>query len=285
MNPWRSAKRTESSCVAGGGLVAVQRAEALLVPLAVRRPGDQAERDQHQHVPLPPRRSLSSARRPPRSSLRRGGRRRPRRRAAAPRRAFPPELYVADDGEGVERPSRPPRGRQGEPSRTGTGSFTSSRSGKTARDRISQAANPISSPISSSRGRMRLAVERRQRGEPAGEHEPDRRRDHEAQVGLVEQHLGHRECMEREEARGGEEPERDEVDAPIAATTGGGAGRVVRGRRSGRPSPRTSQKWDGWCCQCTSVPEAASRIARPTSGTASSAATERYNVAPRTSSR
>ena len=39
----------------GLGSIEIERAEALLVPLAVGAECDYGERDQHQHVPLPPR--------------------------------------------------------------------------------------------------------------------------------------------------------------------------------------------------------------------------------------
>ena len=59
-----------------------------------------------------------------------------------------------------------------------------------------------------------------------GEHEPDRRRDHEAEVRLVEENAGRRQCVQGEEAGGREERERDEVDAPVAAPPGRDAGRI-----------------------------------------------------------
>ena len=61
---------------------------------------------------------------------------------------------------------------------------------------------------------------------PPASDEPDRRRDHEAEVRGVEQDAGRRERVQREEPRRGEERERDEVHAPVAAPAGGGAGRV-----------------------------------------------------------
>ncbi len=47
--------------------------------------------------------------------------------------------------------------------------------------------------------------------------EPDRRRDHEARVRRVEHDPGRRECVQREEARGGEKGERDEEEPCVGA--------------------------------------------------------------------
>ena len=203
--------------------VDVEAAEALLRPFLVRHHGDHGEREQHQQMPFPPRRLPVAAER--HRDHRLGEQHEGDGEAEhEPRVPLPVEVEVADDRVGVagDADDREHDQLGGQPRRHDR--VVDLGEEREADDRP-ESEQDEQCPLEVL-GLNGLAVDRRQHRECAGQHEPDRRRDHEAEVRLVEQDAGRRECVQREEAGGREERERDEVDAPVASPPGRDAGRI-----------------------------------------------------------
>ena len=264
VKPFRSAKSTVTGCASRS---TIEAAEALLRALLVRHHGDHAEREQHQHVPLPPRRLPVAAERDRDHRL---GEQDERDREAEhePRAPLPVEGEVADDREGVagdpddrepdERPRQPlghdrvvdlgeEREADDRPDREQDEQRTLEqlrlRSARCRAAESAASAPASTSPTGVAITKPRFGLSSRTPGVASA----CRARKPEA-------------ARNESETRWTRRSPRRRAATPVAYASTAFSPAVTR----------TSQKWDGWCCQCTSASGAASRIASPTSGSASS---------------
>jgi hypothetical protein len=229
----RSEKRGEAlevgekdADLARGGkrLVQVQRAEALLVPLAAGGDGDRDEGDQHQHVPLPPRGVPVAGPGDHEHCL---GEERERERDAQEERCSAPlvEPEVADGRGGVEDDAD--RGEGDLPAvqllfaeLAGERADSGERDGGPASQHERQSRDQRPCPAQHALGGHGPQRQSRGRGEHARHGEPERRRQLEALV-LAEQHARSGERVQPEEPGRRDERERDEEEARVAAAAGG----------------------------------------------------------------
>ena len=237
VKPERSANSTVTSRLAGERLVEVERAEALLEPLALRGGGDREEADRHQQVPLPPaqlpaRRERGEHDHQRLGQQREGERDREGELGAAPRRD--PEVLhgrepVGHDADQRERPERRlgVLRRDGRAQRRELGQRQHRPQPEQREDGADERAGVADDR---QRGPQRV-LDRGRRREQPGDHEPDRRRQHEPGVPLLQQHARRGERVQPEEPGAGQEREPDQQQPRVLAPAPGLAHRHARARR------------------------------------------------------
>ena len=212
----------------GERLVQVEGAEALLVPLGSRSQPDHEERTEHQHVPLPPGELPVARPGDDHHRLREeceGEREREHEALGTP----PVQAHVAERRDAVQpdadcgqhelpavellRLEWPVERRELRKRDDGPDRHDSEETGQ------QQASVPDDAP-----GSLCAKLDRRRGGEGAGHDEPERRRELEAGVGAEQDGRG-RQRVQAEEARAGDEGERDEEEPRVPASARCGADR------------------------------------------------------------